>query len=336
MKKFKKINKTNLKKIAVSLSFLGMTAAIAGCASSPAQQTFAPATEVVTKTITVPMQAPTTVDASFGYGTNPALVAAYQSYEKTGKAPHVTTDGFVGFPYDPTEQIYIACQPLHICTILFEQGELIRDISLGDTANWDVKPMFVGGQWPNGAELLVIKPKTDNLSTNLVLTSQKRIYNIALLTSDKDYLRQAVFYYPTDTDAAISNAANAAISQESQQSQNVVADLQNGTNINLNNVNFNYSISGDDPTWTPMRAFDDGVHTIIQFPSSVNSGALPVLFVLNNGQDQLVNFRKKVESDGTVDYVVDQVFAEAVLVSGVGGNQTKVVVTNNKLNKSWF
>ena len=313
----------------------GVLTTLMGCSSNPARQTFAPATEIVTKTVAVPMQTTPNIEASFGYGSNPALIMAYQSYQKTGKAPHVTTDGFEGFPYDPTQQIYIACEPMHICTILFQQGELIKDISLGDTANWDLKPMFVGGTWPNGAELLVIKPKMPNLATNLVLTTDKRIYNIALLTSNTDYVRQAVFYYPDDTNQEIQNAMTSALSQQNQQSQSVIASA-NGTDINLNNVNFNYKLSGASPSWKPLRVFDDGIHTIIQFPNSVNSTQLPVLFVLDNGQDQLVNFRKKTETDGTVDFVIDRVFTQAVLVSGVGGDQVKVVITNKTLDHSWF
>ncbi len=327
--------KTNKLKLVALACTAGVFTTLMGCSSTPARQTFAPATEVVTKTVTVPMQTTPNIEASFGYGSNPALIMAYQSYQKTGKAPHVTTDGFEGFPYDPTQQIYIACEPMHICTILFQQGELIKDISLGDTANWDVKPMFVGSTWPNGAELLVVKPKAPNLATNLVLTTDKRIYNIALLTSNTDYVRQAVFYYPDDTNQEIQNAMNSALSQQNQQSQNVIASA-NGTNIDLNNVNFNYKISGASPSWKPLRVFDDGVHTIIQFPNAVNSTQLPVLFVLDNGQDQLVNFRKKIESDGTVDFVIDRVFTQAVLVSGVGGDQVKVVITNKNLDHSWF
>ena len=327
--------KLKLKILVLSTCAIGVILNLAGCSSNPARQTFAPATEVVTKTVTVPMQTMPNIEASFGYGSNPALIMAYQSYQKTGKAPHVTTDGFEGFPYDPTQQIYIACEPMHICTILFQQGDLIKDISLGDTANWDLKPMFVGGTWPNGAELLVVKPKAPNLATNLVLTTDKRIYNIALLTSDTDYVRQAVFYYPDDTNQEIQNTMNSALSQQNQQSQSVIASA-NGTNIDLNNVNFNYKLSGASPSWKPLRVFDDGIHTIIQFPNSVNSTQLPVLFVLDNGQDQLVNFRKKTEADGTVDFVIDRVFTQAVLVSGVGGDQVKVVITNKNLDHSWF
>ncbi len=325
-----------LKFLALSTCTMGIMASLMGCSNNPARQTFTPATEVVTKTVTIPMQTTPDIEASFGYGTNPALIMAYQSYQKTGKAPHVTTDGFEGFPYDPAQQIYIACEPMHLCTILLQKGEVIKDISLGDTANWDVKPMFVGASMPNGAELLVIKPKAPNVATNLVLTTGKRIYNIALLTSNKDYVRQAVFYYPTDTDEAIQAAMSTALSEENQKSQNVIAASNHGTDINLNNVNFNYKISGASPNWKPLRVFDDGVHTIIQFPNAVNSTQLPVLFILDNGQDQLVNFRKKMDADGTVDFIIDRIFTQGVLVSGVGSDQMKVVITNKNLDHSWF
>ena len=97
----------NLKKLTVSLSIIGLSASLIGCANNPAHQTFAPATEVITKTVTVPVQTTSSVDASFGYGSNPALVAAYQKYQSNGQAPTVTTEGFKAFPYDPSQQIYI-------------------------------------------------------------------------------------------------------------------------------------------------------------------------------------------------------------------------------------
>lgn len=302
------------------------TALLTACATQAPYppNSFNPTTEVVTKTVTVPAALPA-VQASYGYGNNPAIVKAYEMYRQTGKASNVYTSGFVSFPYSITEQPIIDCAPMFVCTIEFQQGELIRDIALGDTANWETKTMLMGGKWPDGAEILVVKPKITDTSTNMVVTTDKRVYNLSLLSSDNtEYARLVTFYYPSDTDASIVASAQAALQQEASQAQSVA---YSSPNIDLSQVNFNYSITGDSPSWKPVRVFDDGTHTFIQFPAILASTTLPVLYVYENGNQELVNWRK---SDSY--YVVDRLFKKAVLLSGVGNNQTLVTITNNAMN----
>ncbi len=47
----------------------------------------------------------------------------------------------------------------------------------------------------------------------------------------------------------------------------------------LDNLHFDYAISGDNPPWKPTRAFDDGTHVYIEFPTSLSQGEAPPLFV---------------------------------------------------------
>jgi type IV secretory pathway VirB9-like protein len=99
--------------------------------------------------------------------------------------------------------------------------------------------------------------------------------------------------------------------------------------VNLNNLNFNYSIASDGffrsfPSWKPTRVFDDGSHTYIQFSASMSNKDMPVLFVLNGSNQELVNYRSKAPY-----FVVDKIFKQAVLVMGVGRSQRKVFITNN-------
>jgi type IV secretion system protein TrbG len=80
----------------------------------------------------------------------------------------------------------------------------------------------------------------------------------------------------------------------------------------LDNLNFDYRISGDDPSWRPLRAFDDGRQTFIAFPASISVGEAPPLFVTGaNGEAQLVNYRMRGDY-----YVVDRLFDAAELRLG--------------------
>jgi type IV secretion system protein VirB9 len=100
--------------------------------------------------------------------------------------------------------------------------------------------------------------------------------------------------------------------------------------VSLNHLNFDYCISTDgffrsSPSWKPVRVFDDGVHTYIQFPALMTHRDMPVLFISKNNTQQLVNYRSKAPY-----FVVDKIFKEAVLVMGVGSDQTKVIITNKR------
>ncbi len=83
-------------------------------------------------------------------------------------------------------------------------------------------------------------------------------------------------------------------------------------------MHFNYHITTADifsrsPPWQPIRVFDDGTHTTIQFPENIAHRDLPALFVIQNGQKTCVNYRFQ-----SPYMMVDHVFSEATLVSGVG------------------
>ena len=86
------------------------------------------------------------------------------------------------------------------------------------------------------------------------------------------------------------------------------------TGVALDNLNFRYAISGDDPPWRPVRAFDDGSKVYIEFPDRIDQGEAPPLFVVGaDGGSELVNYRVRGNY-----YIVDRLFAAAELRLGEG------------------
>jgi type IV secretion system protein VirB9 len=56
-------------------------------------------------------------------------------------------------------------------------------------------------------------------------------------------------------------------------------------------LNFAYRIEGRAP-WRPVRVYDDGRQTFIEFPDAVARGDLPPIFLRGSGGDlELVNYR---------------------------------------------
>ena len=85
------------------------------------------------------------------------------------------------------------------------------------------------------------------------------------------------------------------------------------SDVDLTALHFNYAISGDNPDWRPLRAFDDGRQTFIEFPATLGQGEAPPLFLLGpKGAAELVNFRQRGHF-----YVVDRLFDTAELRLGL-------------------
>jgi hypothetical protein len=75
----------------------------------------------------------------------------------------------------------------------------------------------------------------------------------------------------------------------------------------LEKIRFHYAVSGSNPPWKPLRAFDD-----VQFPPGIAQGELPSRFVIGaRGDGQLVNYRFR-----PLYYIVDRLFGAAELRLG--------------------
>ena len=100
-----------------------------------------------------------------------------------------------------------------------------------------------------------------------------------------------------------------------RQAQAASAAAPVDTGLSLEKIRFRYAVSGSNPPWKPLRAFDDGEKVYIQFPPGIAQGELPPLFVIGaQGDGQLVNYRFR-----SPYYIVDRLFGAAELRLG-GGN----------------
>ena len=190
---------------------------------------------------------------------------AYQQFLKTGKAANITTEGFVQFAYGTGNQPIVVASPLELTVITLQAGENVTNVSSGDPLRWSYA-MAYSGQGKLRQPHITVKPSQANISTTLFITTDKRMYTLKIISKQEEhYVRNVSFWYPDEVQAFWDNA-NAEQSQKITNSD-TVAELPN---INLNTMNFNYDISGswfNTVAWKPLRVFDDGTHTYIQFPS---------------------------------------------------------------------
>ncbi len=304
-----------------SLSVLGI---LGGCTNFPTNTAknnyLTSARPVVNQPVVMPTL-PSRANFRLAYGNSPALSRAYQQYLRTGKAPNIVMDGFEQFAYGASQPV-IAASPFELTVISLEAGENVTNVSSGDPLRWSYS-MAYSGQGKNRQPHIMIKPSAPDISTDLVITTDKRMYTLKLVSSNGKYQKDVRFWYPDEIQSFWDNY-NASQSQKQEQPDNI-AEMPN---VNLNQMNFDYDISASffsPPSWKPTRIFDDGTHTYIQFPQIISNRDMPALFVVNNNNQELVNYRSKPPY-----FVVDKIFKQAVLIVGVGHNQTRVTITNNR------
>lgn len=136
-----------------------------------------------------------------------AIDAATREYRESGVARTVPIGNTVAFPYGHSDPV-LTCTVLRVCVVELEGGEqIVNEPIAGDQARWIIEPAQVG---PGGRNtLVVVKPKACDITTNLVIPTDRRIYDLTLdsppcnnhsTNPQRSYVRDIRFYYP-DADA---------------------------------------------------------------------------------------------------------------------------------------
>lgn len=211
-------------------------------------------------------------------------------------------------------QVYAA--PGQITDIALQPGEQLvgaGPVAAGDTVRWIIGDTTSGTGNATRVHILV-KPTRSDLATNLIINTDRRTYHLELRASISTYMASVSWTYPQDELIAIRGRASAA---------EAAAPVAAG--IALPSLSFGYRISGDRPDWRPVRVFDDGVRTFIEFPESIARGEMPPVFVIGaSGEAELVNYRVSGRY-----IIVDRLFAEAELRMGDKRSQQRVRITRD-------
>ena len=106
------------------------------------------------------------------------LESATREYRETGLARPVVLGSVVAFPYGLGDAV-LTCAALRACVIDLEPGErLVTRPIAGDAVRWHIGTAPAGSDGTN--TLVWVKPTDCDLSTNLVLSTDRRIYQVTL------------------------------------------------------------------------------------------------------------------------------------------------------------
>lgn len=227
--------------------------------------------------------------------------------------------GFVNaiqrYAYSEGALFQVYTKPGQVTDIALQQGETLvgpGPVAAGDTARWMIGDTLSGSGATQRVHILV-KPTRPDITTNLVINTNRRTYHVELRANPHAYMASVSWSYPQDELIAVRKAETEAAE---------AAPVAEG--LALEHLNFDYKLSGDRPAWRPVRVFDDGRRTLIEFPPDIGQGEMPPFFVIGEeGEAQLINYRVSGRY-----FIVDRLFRKAELRLGAGRRQQRVKITN--------
>jgi len=157
------------------------------------------------------------------------------------------------WPYTPGALYEVYTSPERVTDIALERGEHLISVSAGDTVRWVIGDTR-SGEGARRREHILVKPIEAGLRTNLLINTSRRTYHLELVSTPKTWMASVSWRYPLDQLIAL-RATNEAAEEA----------LPVAGGIDLARLNFHYAVSGDHPSWRPVRAFDDGRRVYIEW-----------------------------------------------------------------------
>lgn len=301
-----------------------------------------------------------------------AIAGAVGDYRAGGQARVLTLGNVALYPFGHG-QASLACTVLHVCVVELQQGEVIIDAPLaGDQVRWIVQTARTG---PGGATpLVVVKPTQCDIATNLVVPTDRRIYDVTLtappcgargaVAANRLMARHARFYYPDDlpTDLWPSADGTGGPRAELAMWRSWPYPVSAGSAVpNLVGVaamprraagegafNREYRVKRDrrgpfglfgtkplDFPWAPEAIADDGLHVYIALPTAARAHAAPVLYALeDDGSRTMINYSVRNEPRGGDTFVTDRIFRRGLFVLGAGDRAQHLEFENRAWGRS--
>ena len=238
---------------------------------------------------------------------------------KTAANPFLGEQGYVIYPYGEVVPV-ITCRPLRMTDIALEPGEEIMGVHAGDSVRWQFSP---SQSMKNGLAVahIVVKPSQPGISTNLLIHTDRRTYNLDFTSSEKaEYLRGVAFSYQD-------NDLTYLFKRKDGQKEKALEDeIQSQmTEVDLDGLYTLYAITNTSKVdWAPEAVFDDGNKTYIRMP--LRFSETPAFYIVLDRKEALTNFRVKGRY-----YVVDRLFDKAYMKIG---SKRVVIIRKDKLAES--
>lgn len=240
----------------------------------------------------------------------PSVALANTAARAKSVAPQAAAP--IEFPFEPRGVYTLVAAPGRITDIALETGERLVEtnaIAAGDTARWIIGDTTSGAGATRRVHVLV-KPTAANLSTNLVINTDRRTYFLDLRASPSAYVTQAFWRYPEPLRAIPVGPAPPALAPRPK-------------------LNFDYEVRGA-RSLRPLQVYDDGARVWLIFGDRLRVEDLPSLYRV--GQDgktaELINYHVEGRA-----LVVDRLFQRAQLRLGGKRFASRVRITRTGVSQ---
>lgn len=126
--------------------------------------------------------------------------------------------------------------------IELQAGEkIVGEPHIGDSVRWNISPAIYG-TGDQATSVIILKPQTPGLDTNLLITTDRRAYYLRLISKPEDYVARVPSRIPKKIPAnGNSKWQGSRPSQRRRNTRRVPPAL-----ITVEKVNFDYTIYGGD------------------------------------------------------------------------------------------
>jgi P-type conjugative transfer protein TrbG len=219
-----------------------------------------------------------------------AAVRSANAQARSYPTPEAYINSTLFYDYEAGRLYEVQTSPHFLTAIMLRPGERLLAKASGDTVRW-VLGETAEGAGANQQVVVLIKPIRGGLRTNIVLTTDQRTYLIEAASREGGAYTSAVSWnYPQEEMQALAAQQAAVEAAQAAKAQVVVAPA-----LAIDQLHFGYRLEarkGKAPRWQPLRVFDDGTKTYIQFPINMAATEAPPLFLVGKGDKaELVNYR---------------------------------------------
>lgn len=220
------------------------------------------------------------------------LLVVCLNSEATINSPVAIDSRIKTFIYSPNEIFRLKFVMGYQSIIELEKDESIDVIMIADPLPWKISILN---------NRIIVKPLDAGMKTNMTIVTNKRTYlmDIASMENSDDEFDDQVtylvrFFYPEiDVDAPIVNKIKKPdISNKLPQPEKKFTETEIKTK--LSSINFQYTFAGSGTKILPIKVFDDGNATYLQFPN--NNAIIPSIYGVNSdGTESLLTYRLENE-----------------------------------------